>query len=85
MGADDAVGEERETPRGRGKIVPARVTEALPSGLYRVTLEDESNVLAHVSDRRELNFLRLLPGDRVEVRLSPHDNRRGRIIGREQK
>ena len=82
MGADnDVMGAEG----GGGRTVAAVVSEALPSGLYRVTLEDESKVLAHVSDRRGLDFLRLLPGDRVEVRLSPNDNRRGRIIGKEKK
>jgi len=85
LGADDDVSEEKEAPTGKGKLVPAVVREALPSGLYRVTLEDESKVLAHVSDRRGLDFLRLLPGDRVEVRLSPADDGRGRIVSREQK
>ena len=82
MGADNDV---RGAEGGGGRTVAAVVSEALPSGLYRVTLEDESKVLAHVSDRRGLDFLRLLPGDRVEVRLSPNDNRRGRIIGKEKK
>ena len=83
MGADDDVTEEA-TPAGTGKVVPAVVREALPSGLFRVTLEDETKVLAHVSDRRGLDFLRLLPGDRVQVRLSPADGSRGRIVGREK-
>ncbi len=82
MGADDDVSGEQG---GSGRTVTAVVSEVLPSGLFRVTLEDDSKVLAHVSDRRELDFLRLLPGDQVELRLSPNDNRRGRIIGREKK
>lgn len=85
MGVDDDVSEENQTPTGKGKLVSAVVKESLPSGLYRVTLEDESRVLAHVSDRRGLDFLRLLPGDRVEVRLSPNDDGRGRIVSREKK
>ena len=68
MGADDDL---KKSAGGGGKIVDARVTEALPSGLFRVKLEDESRVLAHVSDRRELDFLRLLP-----AMLSKYDSRR---------
>lgn len=82
MGADDDV---KGAQAGSGKVVPAVVAELLPSGLYRTTLEDGTKILAHVSDRRGLDFLRLTPGDRVDVRLSPSDNRRGRIIGREKK
>jgi len=85
VGVDDDVSEENQAPTGKGKLVSAVVKESLPSGLYRVTLEDESKVLAHVSDRRGLDFLRLLPGDRVEVRLSPNDDGRGRIVSREKK
>lgn len=82
MDSDDDV---KGAGSGGGKVVPAVVSELLPSGLYRTTLEDGSKVLAHVSDRRGLDFLRLTPGDRVELRLSPNDDRRGRIIGREKK
>lgn len=60
------------------------MVEQLPSDLYRLALADRSTVLAHVSDRRQNDFLRLLPGDKVEVRLSPQDRRRGRIIRRVQ-
>lgn len=79
MGADDNVRE------GRGpasKLVEAVVEEELPNALFRLTLADRTQVLAHVSDRRANDFLRLLPGDRVEVRISPYDDRRGRILRR---
>ena len=56
--------------------------EQLPSAMYRVELEDLSRVLAHVSARRNKDFLRLLPGDQVEVELSPLDFGRGRVIRR---
>jgi translation initiation factor IF-1 len=62
------------------------VVEALPSGLYRVRLEDGPVVVAHASDRGEgedrtvRNFVRLLVGDRVRVELSPVDPGRGRIV-----
>ena len=56
--------------------------EQLPNAVYRVELEDLSRVLAHVPARRNKDFLRLLPGDPVEVELSPLDPGRGRVIGR---
>jgi translation initiation factor IF-1 len=60
----------------------ATVVEELPQSLYRLELEDTSKVLAHVADRRNKDFLRLLPGDRVEVELSPLDYGRGRVVRR---
>jgi translation initiation factor IF-1 len=60
----------------------ATVIEQLPNAVYRVELEDLSRVLAHVSARRNKDFLRLLPGDRVEVELSPLDLTRGRVVKR---
>jgi translation initiation factor IF-1 len=56
------------------------VTEQLPSALYRVRLDAGSFVTAHVADRIERNFIRLLVGDRVRIELSPVDLGRGRII-----
>ena len=66
-----------ETIRRRGRVI-----ELLPSEMYRVELEDLSRVVAHVSDRRKKDFLRLLPGDQVEVELSPLDLKRGRVVAR---
>lgn len=57
------------------------VTEALPNTTFRVGLEDGTEVLAHLSGKMRLNFIRVLVGDRVEVELSI-DKRRGRIIRR---
>lgn len=57
------------------------VTEALPNTTFRVGLEDGTEVLAHLSGKMRLNFIRVLVGDRVEVELST-DKRRGRIIRR---
>jgi len=56
------------------------VTEQLPSGLYRVRLDDGGFVMAHVADRIDRNFVRVLVADRVRVELSPVDTRRGRIV-----
>jgi translation initiation factor IF-1 len=56
------------------------VTEQLPSALYRVRLEQGSIVTAHIADRVERNFVRILVGDRVRLELSPVDTGRGRIV-----
>ena len=58
------------------------VTEILPSGLYRVRLDDGPPVVAHPAPGLERNFLRVLVGDRVRLELSPVDNGRGRIVER---
>ncbi len=63
-----------------GAVRRGKVIEQLPRALYRVELEDLSRVLAHVTARRNKDFLRLLPGDAVEVELSPLDPKRGRVI-----
>jgi translation initiation factor IF-1 len=60
----------------------ATVLEPLPNALYRLELEDASRVVAHVPARHKKDFLRLLPGDRVEVELSPLDYGRGRVTRR---
>ncbi len=54
--------------------------EQLPSGLYRVRLDAGSLVTAHIADRMDRNFMRVLVGDRVRVELSPVDTGRGRIV-----
>jgi translation initiation factor IF-1 len=58
------------------------VTDQLPSALYRVRLEGGSVVTAHMADRMDRNFVRLLVGDRVRLQLSPVDSGRGRILER---
>lgn len=58
------------------------VTEALPNALFRVKLETGQMVLAHVSGKIRKNFIRILPGDKVKVELSPYDLTRGRITFR---
>jgi translation initiation factor IF-1 len=64
---------------GTDEAVEARVVEAMPNGIFRVELENRNLVLAHPSAEQVKNFVRLLPGDRVEVVLAPHDLTRGRI------
>lgn len=56
------------------------VMEQLPSGLYRVRLDRGQMVTAHIADRMERNFIRVLVGDRVRLELSPVDRGRGRIV-----
>jgi translation initiation factor IF-1 len=56
------------------------VTDILPSALYKVRLDEGSLVLAHIADRIDRNFVRVLVGDRVKVELSPSDVGRGRIV-----
>lgn len=58
------------------------VTEALPNALFRVKLETGQIILAHVSGKIRKNFIRILPGDKVKVELSPYDLSRGRITFR---
>ena len=62
--------------------VEGTVVEPLPNALFRVELEDGHRVLAHVSGKMRMNFIRILPGDRVKVELSPYDLTRGRITYR---
>jgi len=64
----------------RAAAVVGVVTEALPSAMYKVRLDEGSLVLAHIADRIDRNFVRLLVGDRVRVELSPVDVGRGRIV-----
>lgn len=58
----------------------AKVTEALPNAMFRIQLENGHKVLAHVSGKMRMNFIRILPGDTVTVEMSSYDLNRGRII-----
>jgi translation initiation factor IF-1 len=62
--------------------VEGTVVEPLPNAMFRVELESGNRVLAHVSGKMRMNFIRILPGDRVKVELSPYDLTRGRITYR---
>ena len=61
----------------RGKVV-----ETLPNAMFRVDLENGHRVLAHISGKMRMHYIRILPGDEVSVELSPYDLSRGRIIYR---
>ncbi len=60
------------------------VIETLPNAMFRVELEKGHRVLAHISGKMRLHFIKILPGDKVTVELSPYDLTRGRIIYREK-
>lgn len=72
---------------GEPITVEAIVKESLPNAMFRVTVKkgvNEHLVLAHVSGKMRMNFIKILPGDKVTVELSPYDLTRGRIIRREK-
>ena len=73
MGTDQAVKTQKA-----GET--AEVVELLPSAAYRLRLENETTVVAHAAGSGVKNFMRLRPGDRVRVELSPRDKTRGRIV-----
>lgn len=62
--------------------VEGTVTETLPNAMFHVELENGHTILAHVSGKIRMNFIRILPGDKVTVELSPYDLTKGRITYR---
>lgn len=64
--------------------VEGKVLEPLPNAMFRVELENGHKVLAHISGKMRMHFIKILPGDKVLVELSPYDLSRGRIIYREK-
>jgi translation initiation factor IF-1 len=60
--------------------VQAKVAEALPNAMFRVELENGHKILAHVSGKMRMHFIRILPGDTVMVEMSPYDLNKGRIV-----
>jgi len=58
----------------------AKVTDALPNAMFKVELENGHKVLAHVSGKMRMHYIRILPGDTVMVEMSPYDLNRGRIV-----
>jgi translation initiation factor IF-1 len=64
--------------------VTGTVLETLPNAMFRVELENKHKVLAHVSGKMRMHFIRILPGDKVTLELSPYDLTKGRIVRREK-
>lgn len=69
-------------PKEKAIEVEGKVLETLPNAMFRVELNNGLKVLAHISGKMRMNFIRILPGDRVTVELSPYDLSRGRITYR---
>ena len=82
MDSDGPGSSGQRAPVGPLAGLSGVVVELLPSAMYRVRLDEGTQVLAHVADRIDRNFVRVLVGDRVSVELSPVDTGRGRIVGK---
>jgi translation initiation factor IF-1 len=65
-----------------GIQVEGTVVEPLPNAMFRVELENGHRVLAHISGKMRMHFIKILPGDKVTIELSPYDLSRGRIVYR---
>jgi translation initiation factor IF-1 len=64
--------------------VTGKVLETLPNAMFRVELDNGHRVLAHISGKMRMHYIKILPGDKVKIELSPYDLARGRIIFRER-
>ncbi len=64
--------------------VVGTVSETLPNAMFRVELENGHKVLAHISGKMRIHYIKILPGDKVKIELSPYDLGRGRIVYRER-
>ena len=64
--------------------IEGTVVEKLPNAMFRVKLENDHEVLAHISGKLRMNFIRILPGDKVTLEMSPYDLSKGRIIWRDK-
>ena len=67
-----------------GHQILATVIEKLPNAMFQVELENGHKVLAHISGKLRMNFIRILPGDKVTIEMSPYDLTKGRIIWRDK-
>jgi translation initiation factor IF-1 len=71
-------------PKGEAIEVMGTVLESLPNAMFRVVLENRHKVLAHISGKMRMHYIKILPGDKVTVELSPYDLTRGRITYRQK-
>jgi translation initiation factor IF-1 len=69
-------------PKEDAIVLEGTVIEPLPNAMFRVELENGHKVLAHISGKMRMHYIRILPGDRVQVELTPYDLSRGRITYR---
>ncbi len=63
-------------------VMDGKIKETLPNAMFRVNLESGHEILAHISGKMRMNFIKILPGDKVKVEMSPYDLSRGRIVYR---
>ena len=69
-------------PKEEAIVVMGTVAETLPNAMFQVEIENGHRILAHISGKLRMNFIRILPGDKVTLELSPYDLTRGRITWR---
>ena len=81
---DHSLQEEKflAKPKEDAIVLEGTVIEPLPNAMFRVELENGHKVLAHISGKMRMHYIRILPGDRVQVELTPYDLQRGRITYR---
>lgn len=81
----EAILEEENLSKQDAIEMEGTVTESLPNAMFRVDLDNGFNVLAHISGKIRRNYIKILPGDRVKVELTPYDLTKGRITYRLRK
>ncbi len=83
---DNPVRYNEEAPLAKPKedaiVLEGTILESLPNAMFRVELENGHKVLAHISGKMRMHYIRILPGDKVQVELTPYDLTRGRITYR---
>jgi translation initiation factor IF-1 len=72
-------------PKEENIRIEAEVLESLPNAMFRVKLPNEHKILAHISGKMRMHFIRILPGDIVTLEMSPYDLTKGRIVYRNDK
>ncbi len=72
-------------PKEGALEVDGVVKESLPNAMFKVKLDNGHDILAHISGKMRMHFIKILPGDRVKLEVSPYDLKRGRIVYREKK
>jgi translation initiation factor IF-1 len=84
IGPQDSRVEESALPKNKEDaiVLEGTIIESLPNAMFRVELDNGHTVLAHISGKMRMNYIRILPGDKVQVELTPYDLTRGRITYR---
>jgi translation initiation factor IF-1 len=77
-----AKNKEKGVPKEEGIQIEGAVIETLPNAMFKVELDNGHRVLAHISGKMRMHYIRILPGDRVLIELSPYDLSRGRVVYR---